>query len=87
MITNALLGLLTAFLNAVFSFFATQADVPISNGITTAVTTAAGYYSAMNSYFPLDTLFAIIAFEITFETIYFIYKLIRWSYRKVPGIS
>jgi len=87
MITDALLGLLVGFLNAVFSFLTTQADVPVTNGITSAVTAAASYYSALNSFFPMDALFAIISFELAFESIYFIYKLIRWTYRKVPGIT
>lgn len=87
MITDALLGILTSFLNFVFSYFATQADVPLNNGITTAVTFASTYYTAMNAFFPFSTIFAIIAFELTFEGIYFIYKLIRWGYQKVPGIN
>lgn len=87
MITDTLLNLLLAFINAIVSFFTTQADVPGSNFLTTSITTAAGYYSAMNILFPFSTLFAIIAFELTFEGIFFIYKLIRWAYQKVPGVN
>lgn len=87
MIVDALLGLLIAFLNAVFSFFTTQADVPISNFLTSSITYAASLYSAMNFIFPFSTLFAIIAFELTFEGLFFIYKLIRWGYQKVPGVN
>lgn len=87
MITNALLGILLAFINAIASFFTAQADVPASNLLASSITTAAGYYSAMNIIFPFSTLFAIVAFELTFEGLFFIYKLIRWAYQKVPGIN
>lgn len=87
MITNALLSLLITFLNGVFSFFTTQADVPISNGITSAVVAGSTYYTAMNQFFPFSAIFAIIAFDLLFETIYFTFKLIRFGYRKIPGIS
>lgn len=87
MITDALLGILLAFINGIASYFTMQADVPISNLLTTSITTAAGYYSAMNILFPFDTLFAIVAFELVFEGIFFVYKLIRWAYQKVPGVN
>lgn len=87
MITDALLGILLSFINFITRYFTTQADVPISNFLTTSVTTAASYYSAMNFIFPFDTLFQIIAFELTFEALFFIYKLIRWAYQKVPGVN
>lgn len=87
MITDTLLGLLLNFVNAITSYFTTQADVPMSNAIATSVTTAAGYYAAMNALFPFSTIFAIIAFELLFEGIFLVYKLIRWAYQKVPGIS
>lgn len=87
MITDALLSMLLAFVNFITSYFTTQADVPVSNFLTASITTVAGYYSAMNIIFPFDTMFQIIAFELTFEGVFFIYKLIRWAYQKVPGIN
>ena len=87
MITDAIISLLLAFINTVAHYFTVQADVPISNALTDSITAAATYYSAMNIIFPFSTMFAIIAVELTFEGIYFIYKLIRWGYRKVPGVT
>lgn len=87
MITDTLLSILLSFIGLITSYFTTQADVPVSNFLTASVTTAASYYSAMNMLFPFDTLFLIIAFELTFEAIFFIYKLIRWAYQKVPGVN
>lgn len=87
MITDALLGMLLGFLNLVLSFFTTQADVPLNNSITSAVTVASGYYHALDAFLPFGTIFAIIAFDLTFEGVYFIYKLVRWAYQKVPMIN
>jgi len=87
MITDALLSILYAFVSFIAGFFTVQADVPITNTLTTAITTAAGYFNAMNFIFPFTTIFAIIVFELTFEGIFFIYKLIRWGYSKVPGVN
>lgn len=87
MITDTLLNILLAFINAIISFFTTQADVPVNNFLTSSITAAAGYYSALNILFPFPVLFAIIAFELGFEGIFFIYKVIRWAYQKVPGVN
>jgi len=87
MIVDALLAILFLFVRLVTSIFTIQADVPINNFLTTSIAAAAGYYSAMNAFFPFGTLFAIIAFDLTFEGIFFIYKLIRWGYQKVPGVN
>ena len=88
MITDAIFGILIVFLNAISSFFTTQADVNIGMGIPNAVATASSYYTAINSFFPVDTMILILLFDLAFEGgIYLTYKLVRWSYRKVPGIS
>ena len=50
MITDALLNILLTFVNAITHYFAVQADVPISNFLTTSITTAASYYAALNMF-------------------------------------
>lgn len=87
MITDALLGILLGFINFITSYFTTQADVPVSNFLTTSISYCASLFASLNILFPFDTLFQIIAFELTFETVYLIYKLIRWAYSKVPGVN
>jgi hypothetical protein len=87
MITDALLGILLAFINFITSYFTTQADVPVSNFLTTAVANGASLFAGLNLFFPFNTMFQIIAFELTFEGIYLVYKLIRWAYQKVPGVN
>lgn len=87
MITDTLLSLLIAFLNTILHYFTTQADVPAFTALRDAILAANSYYSALSPVFPIGTVILIVAFRLTFEGIYFVYKLIRWAYRKVPGIT
>lgn len=87
MIIDALLSILSNFLNFILTFFTTQSDVPATNAITSSIIMAATYYRSLDSFFPVTTLLLIIAFELTFEGIYFIYKMIRWGYTKIPGVN
>jgi len=87
MIITALLNLVYAFVALIASFFTGLADVVLPSGITTAITAASGYYTSLNTYLPLNTAITIVAFDVVFETAYFIYKMIRWAYQKVPMIN
>lgn len=87
MITDALLGILLGFVNFITSYFTTQADVPVSNFLTASISYSASLFASLNIIFPFDTMFQIIAFELTFEAVFLVYKLIRWAYQKVPGVN
>lgn len=87
MLTNALLSILIAFLNGVIALLSQQGDVPVNNGLTNAITTAAGGFAAMAPYFPIGLLIIANLFFLKFDGIHLVYKLIRWAYRKIPGIS
>jgi hypothetical protein len=87
MITTAFLNIIYSFVYGISLIIAGNGTVTANNAITTAITTLKTYYTSLNDYLPIDTILAIVAFSLAFEGIYFIYKLIRWGYRKVPGIS
>jgi len=87
MITKFLIDIAYGFsytMSLVVSSFGT---VSPNNLLTSAIVVTKTYYNSLNAYLPIDTLIAIIAFDLAFEGIYFTYKLIRWGYRKVPGIT
>lgn len=86
MITNALLSMLIAFLNGVLSLLGSQGDVPINNGLTSAVATAGAGFAAIAPIFPVALLIAANLFILKFDGIHLVYKLIRWGYQKIPGI-
>lgn len=87
MLTNALLSILIAFLNGILTLLGQQGDVPINNGLTSAITTAAGGFAAMAPFFPITLLIVANLFFLKFDGIHLVYKLIRWGYRKIPGVS
>lgn len=87
MITTILLDIFYGFVYGVSLVVASFGTVSDNNSITESITTMKTYYMSLNEYLPLDTILAIVAFSLTFEGSVFLYKLVRWGYRKVPMIS
>lgn len=87
MITSALLDILYQFVRGIAYVVASFGEVSENNAITVSIVTLKTYYMSLNNYLPIDTILAIVAFSLVFEGIYFVYKLIRWGYQKVPGIT
>jgi hypothetical protein len=87
MIITAILNVFYLAVAAIASFFSGLADVSLTSTVGTAITAAAGYYASLNAYLPLGTAITIIAFDLVFETSFFIYKMIRWAYQKIPMIN
>lgn len=87
MITTFILNIFYGFSYGISLVVASFGIVSDNNAITNSIVTLKNYYISLNDYLPLDTMLAIVAFDLAFEGIYFIYKLVRWGYRKVPGIS
>lgn len=87
MITGYLLDLLYFFVLGIANLVGSFGTVTVNNDFTNSLINFKSYYVSLADYLPLNTILAIVAFELAFETIYFIYKLIRWGYQKVPGIN
>lgn len=87
MIISAILNLFYAFVSLIAGLFSNLADVTLPASIASAISTASGYYASLNAYLPLDTAITIVAFDVIFEGAYFVYKMIRWAYQKVPMIN
>jgi hypothetical protein len=87
MVTKFLLDIVYGFSYAISLVVAQFGEVSENNSVTTSIVTLKTYYNSLNEYVPIDTILATVAFSLAFEGIYFIYKLVRWGYRKVPGIS
>jgi len=87
MISDIVLNIIYYFVLGITQIFNALGDVPSDNNITEALTTIGNYIAPLLPYLPLTTILAIIIFEVTFETIYFTYKLIKWGYKKIPGIG
>ncbi len=87
MISTILLNILYVFAFGITLVIATFGDVSENSQITSAIAQMANYYTSLNDIFPVNTLLAIIAFDLVFEGAMLIYKLVRWGYQKVPGIT
>lgn len=87
MITKFLIDIAYGFSYGVSLVVSNFGTVSANNAVTTSLVVFKTYYNSLNSYLPIDTIVLIIAFDLAFEGVYFTYKLIRWGYRKVPGIT
>jgi len=87
MITNLILQIFYSFAYGISLIVSSFGEVSTNNAITTSVTAFKTYYMSVNAYIPIDTIVTIIAFDLAFEATVFLYKLVRWGYTKVPGIS
>ncbi len=87
MITDILLNIVFSFINLLIGIFRAFGTVSPEGAITTGIATISSYLVPLNAILPLGTIILIILFELTFELLYFTYKLIRWGYSKVPGVN
>lgn len=62
-------------------------DVSLNSALSSSLSQISPYYSAIDPIFPIGTLLSILVIELGFIGAYFLYKLIRWAYIKIPGIS
>jgi len=87
MITTAILNIIYGFVWTISLTVSSFGNVSENNAITTAIVTLKSYYNSLSAYLPLDTILAIVAFDLAFEGAVFLYKLVRWGYQKVPMIN
>ena len=87
MIISLILQLILAALFAVISPILLLPDVSLSSSVPTAIATASGYLGLINQVVPLATLFIVFGTVLIIENTHFGYKLIRWIYQKIPGVS
>ncbi len=87
MITEFLITIIFNAVALIVNIFEILPDVSISSAITNSLTAIGPYYSSLNAIFPMPTLLAILAIELTFIGANFTYKIIRWGYTKIPGLS
>lgn len=87
MILNLLMNLLMGFMGGIINLLGQAGSVPANNALTEAVTTAAGYYVTFSPFLPMTLLLAANLLILQFDGAYLFYKLVRWAYRKIPGVS
>lgn len=74
-------------LGLIFNQIARLDDVSLPNALQTALDDISPYYTSIDVIFPMGTALDILFFELIVVGGYFSYKLVRWGYRKIPGIT
>ena len=59
----------------------------LSVNLTGALTTAGNYLALFDIFLPIGTLLTVFGIVITIEGGYFAYKVARWIYNKIPGVT
>lgn len=86
--------ILTGLINAIYYiiFLVTTPirilpNASLPEAFTSAILTANGYISSLNSIVPIDTILAIIALYVVIEGSYLTYKLTMWLIKRFPTQS
>ena len=87
MITYWLLIILTGILQVVISPLLLLPNVALDPRIATSLATAGHYTAILDMVIPVWTLFTIFVLYVVIEAAIFGYKIIKWIYSKIPGIS
>lgn len=87
MITDFIITIIYGFVYAISLAVSSFGTVSENNAISSAITVMKGYYMSVDAFIPISTILAIVAFDLAFEGVVFLYKLLRWGYQKVPGIT
>lgn len=87
MIIDIILNIVFLFVDGIIYIFRQFGTVSENSDIVAGINEISSYLSPLNDILPIDTIVAILVFELIFEGLYLTYKLIRWGYTKVPLIN
>jgi hypothetical protein len=87
MISNGILFLIHVLLAFIVQHVLPAGSVASNSALTSAITTTGGYFVAISDFFPNTAIFAATAAVFVFELFYAGYKVVRWGYQKIPGIT
>jgi len=87
MITNGLIAMLYLLMLLFTAPLRVLADVTANSSVVSAILTANGLLAGIPFPLFLISVVGSLSFYVVFEAFYWGYKLVRWLYRKVPGIS
>jgi len=89
MITYFLIVIFYALIATILSPLLLLPDVALDSQMGSSIATIGSYFGMIWSTIPLTltALVASIVIIVVAENHIFFYKLIRWFYRKIPGVS
>jgi len=89
MITYYLLYLCTGILNGLAATLYNLPDASLPASFTSALTNTGNYISIAFKFLPdtIAAIFTVITFIVVVENADGIFKVVKWIYTKIPGIS
>jgi len=87
MITSAFLYLVYIFVLGITLPFRILPDASLPAALTSAITTANTYVSAVDFIFPVATFLIILGLIIAIEGFIILFKIMNWVIRKIPGVN
>lgn len=87
MITRAILILFYNFINFILTPITNLSNVVLNPEISNALTSLSAWLHNVEIFFPVSSLLGILGVFVVVETVILSYKLIKWGYSKIPGIT
>lgn len=87
MITAVILNIFISFASAIIWALSLFGEAVLPPQIAESMTGFAGFYSTLNVVFPVGTVLAIIAIQVSIELAILTYRMFKWGYQKIPTIN
>lgn len=87
MITSLILLMLYGVIWVLISPFRLLPNASLPANITSAITTANTYISAIDFIFPVATFITVFGLILTIEAFIILWKILNWIIHKIPTIS
>jgi len=87
MIFNIIISGIFAVLYALTYPIRLLPNVSLPSDLTSAISSASGLLSSVNSFLPVDTLLSVLSAIIVVELVVISYRIIVWVLTKIPGLS
>jgi len=87
MITSLLLFIVYSFVFMITAPLRLLPNASLPANITSAISTASTYLTAIDFIFPVSSFITIFALILAVETFIILWKIINWIIKKVPTIS
>jgi len=87
MILNILISGIFGVLYIVTAPLRALPDVSLPSGVTSALDSASGLLSSVDSFLPVDTMLTVLGSVLIIEALVVSYRIIVWVLTKIPGLS
>jgi len=89
MISNAILYVIYFFVSGIGLLLSNTSDVTANASLTAGVSSASGYLGVAYAIMPGTTVSLLVCLGVllVFELALATYKIVKWGYQKIPGIT